>query len=348
MLKSIECSLQDVRAHCPDSHLSARNAKILCPKHLIDRDTEFYKRVQAFRSERAAKHQAGEVSVKLYIPGRIIHLVDTKGDGTKYVPYWDSRYEFNQVILSSRMLADHDIRSLPDLLGKINLDECHEVNAWVIQNDDEVDLEEDVSFIVPCSNPHGKLPILLLAFIVVACNLASLSNSGCKFATVSFFDEFSLNIGIWSYNVLQCADKELCNDAAINVTFIDSEFCMPYDRGDVPPNSYWVAARVFGSSTVLLGLAGIIPVSSATCVKLKRRTWYSLCAWFLLVTLFQGLQFLFLKNDLCGPIVDPVSSQEIDFQCRIIIHGIMGIAATLFWFMTAVGCSHLARGLKVA
>ena len=338
--------MQDVRTNCPDSHLAARNARILCPKQQIDRDTEFYKRVQAFRSERAAKNQSGEVSIKLYIPGRIIHLVDTKGDGEKYVPYWDSRYEFNQVILSKRMLADHDIRSLPDLLGNIKLDECHEVNAWVIQEDDEMDAEEDVSFIVPCSNPQGKLPILLSAFIAAACILASLSNHGCKFAKVSLSD-FSLNAGIWSYNVLQCSDKELCNDAAIsNVTYIDSEFCMPYD-GDTPPNAYWVAAQVFGSSTVFLGLAGIIPVSSATCVKLKQRTWYLLCAWFLLVTLFQGLQFLFLKSDLCSPVVDPASSLEIDFQCRIISHGFMGIAATLIWFMTAVGCSHLAGRLEV-
>jgi hypothetical protein len=326
--------LQDVRTPCPESHLAARNARILCPKNQIDRTTEFHKRVQAFRSERALKNQTGEVSVKLYIPGRIIHLVDTKGDEKKYVPYWGSRYEFNQVILSKRMLADHDILSLPDLLGNINLDECHEVNAWVI-NDHDAD-EEDIqlSFIVPCSNPQGKLPILLSVFIVMASILASLSNRGCEFANIYFMD-FSLNVGVWSYNLLQCADGELCDDPAFyNVTYVASDYCMPYSH-DIPPDSYWVTAQVFGSSTVLLGLVGLIPISSAICVGLKRRTWLLLCAWFLMVTLFQSLQFLFLKSDLFN-----------DFQSRIISHGFMGIGATVIWFMTAVGCSHMARRMK--
>ena len=289
--------------------------------------------MQAFRYERAVKNLTGVVSVKLYIPGRIIHLVDTKGDETKYVPYWGSRYEFNQVILSKRMLADHDILSLPDLLGKINLDECHEVNTWVIDNhEDEEDIQ--VSFIVPCSNPQGKLPILILVFIVVASILASLSNRGCKFANIYLMD-FSLDVGVWSYNLLQCADGELCDDPAFyNVTYVASDYCMPYTH-DIPPNSYWVAAQVFGSSTVLLGLVGLILISSALCVGLERRTWLLLCAWFLMVTLFQSLQFLFLKSDLFH-----------DFQSRIISHGFMGIGATAIWFMTAVGCSHMARRMK--
>ena len=303
------CSLQDVRANCPDSHLAARNAKILCPEDLIDRDTEFYKRVQEFRSERAAKNQSGEVPIKLYIPGRIIHLVDTKGDETKYVPYWDSRYEFNQVILSKRMLSDHDILSLPLLLATIKLNECHDVNTWVVNDDDSGEYDKEMSFIVPCSNPQGKLPIILTALIVVACILAALSNRGCQFANISFQD-FSLNVGLWSYNVLQCLDEDSCDyEAGDNVTLVDSEYCMPYSQ-DIPPNSYWVAAQIFGSSTVLLGLVGIVPISSASCVKLRKRTWIFLCCWFLLVTLFQGLQFLFLKSDFF----------VIDFQCEIDPH----------------------------
>ena len=329
------CSLQDVRANCPDSHLAARNAKILCPEDLIDRDTEFYKRVQEFRSERAAKNQSGEVPIKLYIPGRIIHLVDTKGDETKYVPYWDSRYEFNQVILSKRMLSDHDILSLPLLLATIKLNECHDVNTWVVNDDDSGEYDKEMSFIVPCSNPQGKLPIILTALIVVACILAALSNRGCKFANISFQD-FSLNVGLWSYNVLQCLDEDYCNaEAVYNVTLVDSEYCMPYSH-DIPPNSYWVAAQIFGSSTVLLGLVGIVPISSASCVKLRKRTWIFLCCWFLLVTLFQGLQFLFLKSDFF----------VIDFQCEIMNDGILGVVAMLIWFITAIGCSRMARKLK--
>jgi hypothetical protein len=357
---NLDCSqshLQDVRAHCLESHLAARNAKILCPKRLIDRDTEFHKRVQAFRSERAAKNQSGEVSVKLYIPGRIIHLMDTKGDETKYVPYWDSRYEFNQVILSKRMLADHDILSLPDLLANINLDECHEVNAWVFENDDEIDSEEDVSFIVPCSNPQGKMPIILLVFIVAACILATFSNRGCKFVSRSALlqplnDSTSyslpaLKTGLWYYNLMQCLDENDCDDNppfdAEN--YVDSEYCYPYAQL-YRPNSYWVAARAFGSITLLMGLLGIIPISTATCIELKRRTWYLLCAWFLLVTVFQGLQFLIMKGDLCTEWKVPGTEGTIVSQCTIARDGYIGIAATVIWFITAVVSSHMAQRAK--
>jgi len=301
------------------------------------------------------KNQSGEVSVKLYIPGRIIHLVDTKGDETKYVPYWDSRYEFNQVILSKRMLADHDIQSLPDLLANINLDECHEVNAWVIHSD-EVE-ENEVSFIVPCSNPQGKLPIILLVFIGVACILATFSNRGCKFvgrsAIMQPHDETTtyplpaLKTGLWYYNLMECIDEDDCDDSppfdAAN--YVDSDYCYPYAQL-YRPNSYWVAARAFGSITLLTGLIGIIPISAATCVELKKRTWMFLCCWFLLVTVFQGLQFLIMKGDLCTELTIPGTVGTIISQCTLSRDGFIGIAATVIWFLTAVGCSRMAGRAK--
>lgn len=48
-------AFHDVRAPCPESHLKERNEKMLCPKKEIDRDTEFFAIVQAFRDERALK-----------------------------------------------------------------------------------------------------------------------------------------------------------------------------------------------------------------------------------------------------------------------------------------------------
>ena len=94
-------AFRDVRTPCPQSHLVTRNASMLCPKARIDRDTSFSKKLREFRDERATKNKE---SCKLYIAGKIIHLVDTTGDETKYVPYWASRYEFNQVELSKTML----------------------------------------------------------------------------------------------------------------------------------------------------------------------------------------------------------------------------------------------------
>ena len=314
--------------------------------------------MQEFRSERAAKNQTGEVSTKLYIPGRIIHLVDTKGDETKYVPYWDSRYEFNQVILSKRMLADHDIQSLPDLLANINLDECHEVNTFV-RRDDEVDTgDKEVSFIVPCSNPQGKLPTILLVFIVVACVLAVFSIRGCRFVSRTTvmhpsdgrppFSFLSPDTGLWSYNLVKCVDGQVCSkETTVDEShYVESDYCYPYSML-LYPNPYWVTARACGSLTVLSGFVGFVIIATATCVELKKRTWILMCAWFLLVTVFQGLQFLILKGDLCTEWTLPGSESSspgtIFSQCSIARDGYIGIAAIVIWFVIAVGCSQMAR-----
>eukprot|EP00571_Detonula_confervacea_P014761 CAMPEP_0172298774 /NCGR_PEP_ID=MMETSP1058-20130122/1274_1 /TAXON_ID=83371 /ORGANISM="Detonula confervacea, Strain CCMP 353" /LENGTH=80 /DNA_ID=CAMNT_0013008063 /DNA_START=306 /DNA_END=545 /DNA_ORIENTATION=- len=79
------------------------------------------------------------------------------GDETKYVPYWASRYEFNQVILSGRMLADHAIPPLVDILRTLNLDDMHEVNTWHTDDKDVGDDDAEVRLIVPFSNPQGKI-----------------------------------------------------------------------------------------------------------------------------------------------------------------------------------------------
>jgi hypothetical protein len=104
--------------------------------------------VQAFRNERARKNKIGEISVKLYIPGQIIHLVDTMGDETKYVAYWASRYDFNQVILSKRMLPDHDIPSLVGILRSLKLDDVHEVHTWQKVGEDAEGDEVEIRLIL--------------------------------------------------------------------------------------------------------------------------------------------------------------------------------------------------------
>jgi hypothetical protein len=209
----------------------------MCSKGQIDRDTEFYKAVQAFRSERARKNTIGEVSVKLYIPGRIIHLVDTLGDESKYVAYWASRYDFKQVILSKRMLPDHDIPSLVDILRNLKLDDVHEVHTW--QEDDGTSDEEEIEIrlIVPFSNPQGKVPLALVIIGIFAITLAIFSNQGCHYVTRSTIIEPSdgglpytglgSNVGLWSYNMKQCIPGEMCNstDASTVGNYEDSPYC---------------------------------------------------------------------------------------------------------------------------
>jgi len=348
-------AFHDVRAPCADSHLASRNARVLCPKGEIERDTDFYQKVQKFRNERAIKNQTGEVSVKLYIPGRIIHLVDTKGDETKYVPYWASRYEFNQVILSGRMLADHSIPPLVNILRSLNLDDVHEVRTWHADDKDLNDDDEEVHLIVPFSNPQGRVPLVLMIFIIIAFILAMLSNQDCKYVSRSTiiqppnggppYTGKGLNAGLWSYNLKQCAEGESCvvNGTNADGNFVDTGYCHPYGPTFSSTNIYWKSARTFGSLTVFLGFIGIGLVSTATCTKLKKRTWMVICTLFLLVTLFQGLQFLFLKSDLCTEWTHPDTKDMARAECSISTGAKLGVTATVLWFVTAVGCSYMTR-----
>ncbi len=346
-----------MRAPCPQTHLASRNAKILCPKGQIDRDTEFYKAVQAFRNERARKNKIGEISVKLYIPGRIIHLVDTTGDETKYVAYWASRYDFNSVIISKRMLPDHDIPSLVGILRNLKLDDVHEVQTWH-EDDGEAEGEEvDIRLIVPFSNPQGMLPLVLAMIGIIAIVMAIMSNQGCNYLKRSSviqppdggtpYPGMSLNVGLWSYNLKQCIPGEICNSSVESYVgnYEDSPYCQPmpllYFSG-----AYWMAARVFGSLSVILAFCGISLISIATWTKLKRRTWLIICALFLVITLSQGLQMLFLKSDLCNVWLFPGTGDVLTSQCKLSMDGAIGVAATVLWLIIAAGCCHMARRSK--
>lgn len=344
-----------MRAPCPESHLASRNARVLCPKGEIDRDTEFYKKVQDFRNERAKKNLTGDVSVKLYIPGRIIHLVDTKGDETKYVPYWASRYEFNQVILSGRMLADHSMPPLVDILRTLNLDDIHEVNTWHIDEKAEEEEYAEVRLVAPFSNPQGKLPLTLVVLAIIATILGMLSNQGCNYVTRSTivqpvdggspYPGIGLNTGLWSYNLKQCVEGESCNTTdpyGADVNLEDSSYCQLYSQM-FTPDTHWRSARVFASLALLLGILGIGLISIATCTKLRKRTWIYTCTLFLVVTLFQGLTFLYLKSDMCTEWTHPDTKYVAFSECTISEDGRCGIASTVLWFITAVGCAHMAR-----
>lgn len=346
-----------MRAPCPKTHLASRNAKILCPKGQIDRDTTFHKAVQEFRNERARKNKIGEISVKLYIPGQIIHLVDTTGDETKYVAYWASRYDFNQVIISKRMLPDHDIPSLVGILRNLKLDDVHDVQTWQ-EDDGEADDEEvEIRLIIPFSNPQGKTPLVLTLIGIAAFILAILSNQGCNYVSRSTIIQPSdggspyvgdgLNVGLWSYNLKQCIPGEICNASETGIVgkYEDSPYCQPMPS-HYYSGTYWKMARAFGSLSVILGFVGITLVSVATWTKLKSRTWLFICTLFLVVTLSQGLQFLFLKSDLCSVWFYKETNDVITSQCTLSSDGVKGVAATVLWFIIAAGCSHMSQRAK--
>ncbi|KAL3796024.1 hypothetical protein HJC23_013081 [Cyclotella cryptica] len=328
-----------------DSNLAQRNSKVLCRRHEIERDTTFYEQVRKFRTERAAKNQTGDVSVKLYIPGRIIHLVDTSGDETTYIPYWASRYEFNQVVLSNTMLSDHSMLCLPDILHKLDLDNIHEVNTFHKSESNEEE-NEDPHFLkfMLCSFPNGRLPSLLVVSSLMACVFSLLSNSVCKYfkreSTLHYPNStvvpgFNLSAGLYSYTLKQCKDNNCYEDNPRDLE--DSKYCQPYPLAIVP-DAYWKSARVFGAISLILGLFGLAFVSLATCTKMKKSRWKAACMIFLVGTLCQGLQFLLVQSNLCNKM--PILGREdvAKAECSLAKGAFLSIAAMLLLFLNAIGC----------
>lgn len=68
-----------------------------------------------------------------------------------------------------------------------------------------------------------------------------------------------------------------------------------------------------------------------------------LVAMLLLATLFQGLQLLLFRSDLCTVWSHPETGERVDAKCTISTGGILGIVATILWFASAIGCSRMAK-----
>jgi len=283
-----------------------------------------------------------------------MYLMDTMGDGKKYVPYWASRYEFNQVILSGRMLSDHSIPHLVDILRALNLDDVHEVKTWHVDNIDVEDENSEVRLIIPFSNPQGKIPLILIVFVLIACSFAMISNQGCNYVTRSSlifpldgrtpYPGIGMNTGLWSYNLKFCPAGEDCSLGDYD-NLEDSAYCQPYAQM-LETDINWKAARAFGSLSAIFGLFGLVLISTATCTHLKRQTWLLICSFYLLTTLFQGLQFLYFKSGLCTEWMYPDAAANAGdvaaSDCTLSRYGKFRIIATVFWFLTAIGCSHMA------
>ena len=280
--------------------------------------------------------------------------MDIRGDETTYIAYHASRYEFNQVVLSKTLLSDHAIPPLVNILRSLNLDDTHEVNVFHSNGDAvENDEEEEVRMFICCSSPHGKFPYLLTLFCLVACIFSITSNGVCNYVdrttTVRESDGttspgLGLSVGLYGYTLKQCKDPYGTCDESNPEDLVDSKYCQTYPT-TIHPDSYWTAARTVSILSVMLGFAGLALVSISTCTKLKRKTWTIACAIFLLTTLFQGLQFLFLKGDLCNEWTHPDNEYVAFGECSLSTGGYLGIASTIFWFVSAVGCSRMARQL---
>ena len=331
----------DVRSPCPDSHLVSRNANMLCPKAQVDRDTEFSEKLRAFRNERAEKNRA---MPKLYIAGKIIHLIDTTGDETKYVPYWASLYEFNQVVLSNKMLSDHSIPPLVQILKNLQLDEAHEVIAHHDMTVNEDEEEEEVRVFICFSNPHGKVSLVVLFFCIAAWITNIWSIQGCRFVSRrtiitspdgSSSPGYNMSAGMWAYNLQECINPDTC-DFDNPVDLKESVFCQPYPESLVDVDSNTKAARLFAFLANFIGFICVGVVFFSTSMKLKRQSCVALLAVMFICCLFTGLQFLILRGVMCGQI-EMGDGDVVDATCNLSKNGHAAIASAVLWCISFLG-----------
>ena len=353
--------------------------RMICP--LIDEPTSLileFLYIRARRNERASKNQTGEVSVKLYIPGKIIHLVDTSGDETGYIPYWASRYEFNQVILSSSSLSDHSMIPLPGILKGLDLANIHQADTFSTEYKAGEKDEEDPNFLkfMLCSFPNGRFASLLVVSSLFAVIFSFLSNTMCKYVTRETIIHYpnatntpgmGVSAGIYSYTLKQCARHDSCNQAdptefqdskycqviypllqfdvllfCMMYTTINNFVCQPYPSA-IEVDSHWMAARIFAMISLILALIGLALTSLATCTKMKKIRFKVFSLIFLMASLFQGLQFLVLNSTLCNVISFQNQNYVAHADCSLSMGAYMSIAALVLHFLTAIGCIVMFR-----
>jgi len=343
----------DIRNPCLGNTVGLRNAKVLRAMADIPKDTEFYKQLTAFRSERADNSKLSESNnSKLYIAGSIVHLVDTKCDGHVYIPYWADRQEdFNQVIISNRMKSDHSMKELVDVLRDICLTGSSDGRSSSLaffssMNIAEVDGEEDtdIRLFMFCSNPDGKFPIILILFSFMALALSMTSMTLCRFfsrkgSSVNIDGQVILDlpfsIGFFSYTLLTCTDGNC--DSTDSVT-IPSDICVPYpDAGD---NWHMQASQAFAFLVILFGSTSLLLLCISTCLPLRKWAWKLIGCMFLLTSLCQGLVFFMYQSNLCTASVDDSNDViliEFESKCQIGQGAIEAMIACCLYFVIAIG-----------
>mmetsp|Transcript_34896 Transcript_34896/g.78621 ORF Transcript_34896/g.78621 Transcript_34896/m.78621 type:complete len:993 (-) Transcript_34896:106-3084(-) len=343
----------DLRRPCADRFLEVRNAMVLRPHDAIPKDTSFYATLEEFRAERAAKNSKGVNVVQLHVPGRIIHLIDSNNSGL-YHAYWAKQDDFNTVEISSRMLSDHDIHCLPDVLSNIKFGDVNRVslgfaNAPLIYTDDEDEADTDARLFVCCLNPYGRLPVLLLLACLVASFLHAYAIGGCDFVDTSFsyshpvpdgergeIVSIRMLFGLHSYRVIDCTTA--AGEQCPNVDDIANDECQPFPvYWDLP--SMEKVSRVFGILTSVTGLVGLCVVVVSICFFIRKRTWLVASAFFLLASFCQGMMLTFTRSgDFHGD--DPAMA---DVVFTLGPGGICAAVAAGVWFALAVGSAHLGR-----
>jgi len=338
-----------MRVPYSERFVAIRNAEVLRPQGDIPTDTEFNEQLELFRAEREDKNSKKRMRA-LFIPGKIVHLVDTSGDGN-YIPYWARRGEFNQLEISKRMYSDHDIHSLVRILSDINLGEANTAsfafdNVPLVNIVEDEDVPEiDIRLFACCSNPYGKLPIVLFLLGVTASSLATAVANECDFIRASFppteyatsninatLGNINLTFGLFMYELLDCDNSTRPCDMIQD--YMHNKTCVPYPP-NWEPGTYMLTSQAFHTIAGLAGFAAVFMLMISMCFIFKQRTWKILTVLLLFVTFCEGFAFIVRQQfSWCS---------APDVTCSIGSDAIKVIVACCIWFLMAIGSGCLAK-----
>lgn len=364
----------DLRVPCPERALTSRNANVLMPKEDVSVNTEFYQRLEKFRAERAEKKKKGIINQRLFIPGKILHVVEVReGDDSSCIAYWASRSEFESIVLSSRMASDHSLKNLSDILINMHLGKTsgdQKASAASVDNltlsllgerEDEGPDETDVRLFMCCSNPYGRLPIVLALVVTASLIISTIVMDSCSIFSNRILLRFGdgvgvpflrVSTGLFSYRLLTC---EKTNNQCAFEDYVDSEFCVPYSSDDKDDN-FMESAQGCAALGVLFGGLAAFLLWVSTCYRIRRWAWVLCTTLLLLASLCQGLVYLAKLSRDCNQSISSDESESddtmimfgftLESECFLNTGSVYVIVACCLYFTAAVGSSCFAKMLS--
>ena len=263
------------------------------------------------------------------------------------------------------MASDHNCIDLVDVLHnktRLSGGERQSIasfanhNSLVMMEEEEHDADDFRLFML-CLNPHGRFPILLVTFALIAviCSLTSVTN--CNFLRYSqtFYQNGQYKeiiadaaIGLFSYRLLECglADGN-CTDATDLGDFVDSPFCVPYTADMMAAHPWLLNAQIFFATLMVFAFISLLLLSISTCYKIGTKTWAAISLMLLSSLLFQSLVFTVRnKESFCGT-KEEQEGLELFIRCRMSRGASLAISACVFYFLAAVGSMFFACRKKM-
>ena len=311
-----------LRVPYAETHVASRNAKVLRSLEKDPLDSTFHQTVERFRAERETKNST---TIPLFIPGKIIHLVDASGDEKQghYIPYWAKRSDF-QLELTRRMYADHDIHSLVLILRDVCIDMSRAASLTIkpltiVEDGDTDDVDDDVQLFSCRYHPYGRLPTVLSLLGVAVFVITGLEANSCDFLCISIppstmydavnkskmYGRMNMTLGLWLYELLDC-DNTTGSCSEVEDYFHSESYpnnnCQPY------PKTFDVGQFTHGSRVLYaiaffwFGLAVFMIMVSVLFVY-EQWTWMLISIMLLAGSLLRTLTLFFIiqiDTNLCS------------------------------------------------